>query len=938
MAIIRDENTGARLVRGEALALVRRDVMTAAAVTKTIEGPHRAGHDARGQRRSNQQDFFAFQNSLNKRSRRNADASAMMQMLPESELICQILISSILSPKDMMEAELNYVLANADDFSSDLANQLIERFRKHFSVDYKVIPKLPDMIREALIEKGAYILATIPENAIDQVINGGLAASMESLSMIYYPSGAVRGVGVLGSGKDPEAAQNNRPRLGISLESFSLRQRNLEEEDYKLQYADGFKTREGVVLSLEEFVRVTDNPSALKTNALQGFLDKRNTTKVYAAALESINLSRITQVSDAQIERAMYRHRSVKSEAVAEVPTQGETSRRFVGMPLVLKLPSESVVPVHVPGDPSNHVAYYVILDEHGYPISSPDTDLLVSPSMSQGANPVQSALIQRSAANLGVSPDNFDYADKLHMQTAVRIYGDMVERDLINRVRNGVQGATVSLSRNDNVYRLMLSRVLARKFTQVLYLPMEYMTYMAFDYSSDGVGRSLMDKQSMIGMLRTTLMFSDLIGSIKNSIGRTTVTGKLPEDDPDVMKTIEQISHQIVESRQLNVPTRVSNPSDIMGWLQRASMDFQWEGHPGLPEIKLNFEQTQSNHQKPDSQLQDDLRKSWTMGFGLSPETVDKAYSAEFATTAMIDNVLLSKRVVMWQNTFTPHLTQHMRQHARYSENLVKDLYQILKDNRDKILLELDKVEGVDEVDPARKDQYVLDYALRRLLDNLEVQLPKPTSVTLEKQMQEFDTYSQALDKALLAYITPEIMAPNIVGDMSEQVATLQSMIKGHFLRKWMAEKGIFTELNQLLAVDTIGQPQGRLVDEIKSHVQAMTKAGITTLVGLSANRDAATADLKASGAVPGPEASSSFGGGGGGSFGGGMDDFGGGGDFGGGLDTGLGEDDLSLTPDGPAEEQPDDGAGTTNPDDQSNDTTQGASGADTTQGGAAA
>jgi hypothetical protein len=273
-------------------------------------------------------------------------------------------------------------------------------------------------------------------------------------------------------------------------------------------------------------------------------------------------------------------------------------------------------------------------------------------------------------------------------------------------------------------------------------------------------------------------------------------------------------------------------------------------------------------------------------MGLGLSPETVDNGFNTEFATTAVANNVLLSKRVVMWQNEFCPQLTQHLRQHARFSEGLIKDLHHILEQNQNKILLEIEKTEGV-EINEEMKSKLLVDYALRRFLDTFKVELPQPSSVTLQAQAEDLKEYAEMLDMALEAYVTADMFGPDTAGDLSTHMVALKSMLKAYFLRKWMAEKGILPELGEIISVDTEGGEQANIVTEIQSHIEAITKAGVTALVKLSANRIAATKDLKGTDTPEGQASSvggfSSAGGG-----------FGGGTDFGGGLDGLGGGDDL--------------------------------------------
>lgn len=873
MAIIRRDKRPANgsAVRGMGLSMTRANPQLAAALSKTTPGQYGASYDQSGNRTAVSNELYAFMQALQRRSQRNADADAVKKMLPDMELAEQIVVSSILSPKDMVTTELIYS-ASSDEFQADLLTSLINRLKQHFKVDYPIENDLMDMVREPLVTKGSYPVAVLPENAIDQLINGRRRPSMEGLTMRdlerYYDSttGAAKPIGILGPGV---AAQENSSagKFGVSMEAFNTQPKVMALEDMYL------RCDEQVFGSpVDRNIFITDNPLALKTKDVLAYLKTKRVGRTYQTAMESVGLDRVAAISDREIERFIVRKRPDNQKQVEEMPSQQEISRESVGLPLVIKFPTESVMPVHVPGNPQKHLAYYVVLDENGNPIYSPETDILGAGALNNQTSSAQSNLIQRAALNMGMADaSRFDINNHMHMQALVRVYGDMVERDLINRVRNGAVGMNVQISGNEEIYRLMLSRTLARRHTQVLYLPVEYMTYIAFKYGPDGIGRSLLDEQAMISMFRTTMLFAEVIGSIKNSMGRTKVSGTLPENDPDPLGTQEKIVHEIAMSRQLNLPTKNSQPADIMSFVQQAAFEFNFSGNPIVPDLKLEFEQVQSNYQKPDSDLSQNLRKSAIMGFGLSPETVDNGFNTEFATTAAANNVLLNKRVVMWQNQFCPQLTQHMRQHARFSEQLVKDLRKILEDNADKILLDLEAPEN-STINESAKKTLLVNYALQRFLQTFNVTLPQPSSVTLESQNSDLENYEKLVDLALeKAFISPDMLTETVAGKLSEQANALKALWKAYFMRRFMAEKGILTELSEILSVDNKQGGADDVGKEVVSHLQTLTRASVKMLAELKTNRDAADKDLAAIGATAD--------GGGGGDSGDGADDFGAGG-----------------------------------------------------------
>lgn len=892
-----------------AVKLAQKDPALAAAVAKAVSGQDPVNRDQSGNRRPVVDEATAFYHALQKRARRNADASTVVQLLPDLELSTQILVSCILSPKDMMAVDLIYN-APKNLFSSELVGRLLDTLRTSFSEEFKIESLVSDMLREVLSTKGAYPVAVIPENAIDAMINGHRQIAHESLRDFINTDGSPKSIGLLGSYKS-EASK----KPGLGLESFSKNTRSEQKpEELKLHYyAPNEADSVFASYTPEEYVTVTDNPAVLRFGELQKIVRGLAVSDAYQSAGLRTSMEALTPVSDFRVEQAIFQRRNAAAERTMVVPHQYELDRKTVGNPLVMKIPTESVIPVHVPGNPKIHVGYFIVLDEDGHPIECPEGDMQTQAVHAGGTGSIVSNLVQRVKTNL-IDSDSFNPQEALHQKQAYRIYADLIERDLISRVKNGRSAASVAIARNEEVYRLMLSRTMAHRHTQLLYIPVEYMTYIAFYYTSDGIGQSLLDKQAMINALRSVLLFSDVMASVKNSIGRTKVSVSLEKDDPNPLKSIEHIQDEIVRSRQLNIPMNIGNPVDITDFVNRAGYDWDITGHPGLPDMKFDFTQNSTNYAKPDSDLTDRLRKASIQGMGLSPETVDNGFNTEFATTAMQNNILLSKRVIVLQDLFTPQLSDVLRKVARNTESLVNTLKSLLEQEVEAINLKDEDLRalGIDtkELKDEDRKRLIVSTALHMFLNQFSVELPRPNSVTVESQTKELSDYSDMLDKALDAYLTSDYFTKNTVGDLADSAQTVRSLYKSYFLRKWMAEKGIAPELAEITATSKDqADVDSDIVRSITDHLRRMTSVAVHSLVQLNKNAEAADKDLKKAGIDPTQGVADTNGGG----FGGGSS-FGGGGDLGGfstgGDDFGMGDGGLdgldNLGGDTPPEPEP--------------------------------
>lgn len=877
-----------------AMDLVRKDPEIAALISKLISPRDQAVYDDKGNRTVTNPDTFSFRNISDQLSDNIRDAEIIMQLLPDMELWSQILISSILSPKDMMTTEVN-LTPPADLLPSEVSNALIQKLKTYFEQVYKIKPLLPDILKDVLFKTGSYPIAVIPENSLDELINGAPKLTLESLKNHIGQAGEIQPIGILGPRvkQHPNAVQKSI--TGISFESMTYNAARDKPafEASQVLYEDkpsGHKTH----------LFVTDNPDILKVPQI----NERIRSQVISAAIGSRAMESIERLNDRKMAGLVYKNKQASYKHLVSVKTDSQLYRRTVGEPLVLKISSEAVIPVHIPGAPEKQIGFFILIDSEGNPISRNSVEdqyrqlgNRLNNGMSQN---FPSAMIEKVNNMMG-SGNEFNPNNRNHIDYGVKAYAELIEADLMARLRNGVYGNGVTIASNQEVYRIMMARTLQKQNTQLLFLPVELMTYFSLKYDTNGIGRSLIDDMKILLSLRVMLMFSNVMASVKNSIGRTEVKLKLDEHDPDPKKTIEIAQNEIIRTRMSAFPIGMSSPTDMVDWLQRAGFEFTFEGHPGIPDVNIDFGEKNSQYVKPDTDLEEQLRKNSIMAVGLNPETVDAGFAAEFATSVVANNILLSKRVIQIQEKFTPQLADHMRKIVVSSQPLSDGLRAIIKENLAKIKERLTE-------DFARQDEnIIIDQIYNDFIYGMEVSLPSPNSVTLENQKEALTKYIESLDAVLEAYISDKFFTDETGGNVSGNVEVIKEMVRAYFIRKWVSENGMLPEISGLTAAGEDGAPMINFFDEQRSHVEALAKSLANLMVKLkdaSAKTDAVlektgieTQGVEGSSSETPTDSSSSSSGG---------DDMGLGGDFDFGMDEDLGGE--TPTEETPTEETPTD------------------------------
>lgn len=824
-SLMQQAGTGAKV---KAVNLVKNDPALAAVLSKLVKptvantGSHSGSSVNNTAAGMNQ-----FHKSSNNVATNIRDSQTVLQMLPDMELPIQILVSSIISPKDMMSTELTYS-STAEHIPSDVMASLIDSTKSYFEQDYKIIPMLSKILRDALFEKGSYPIAVIPENAIDDIINNtghsdSNKITLESFSSSFDNSGRIKNIGLLGEstvGKDNSANKgSNRPHL--SLENFTKVVTTIHDTDIKPNPA---------MTGLDKCnfnLAVTDNFDLLKLPEINNVLRERRVME----AVKSPSMEAFTnRLSDAGLTNTVYKAGRQGYTPVVNIKTDDQLNRKSIGNPLILHLPAESVLNVFVPGSPEKHIAHFVMVDQTGNPVTTSNQINLYSELAGQ-SNDMASSLLRQAKSNYGIGAEtDMDVEQKIKYTT--QLYSEIVEQDLLSRLKNGVYGEGVQIANNEQIYQIMLARSLAQKFTQLLFIPGEQMTYFAFKYNADGTGKSLLDDMKMINSLRVALLLGDVHSSLRNSIGLTDVSFKLDEDDPHPQKTIEETITEIARTRSNLLPLGMSDPTDISNWLGRSSFQVAFSGHPGVPDIGITTNQSNSNYVKPDSDLSTELRKQSIMGMSLNPSVVDATYDAEFATAITANNLLLAKNVQRYQDQFTPMLSDNLRKVMMHSQTIVDKLKKIITNNLD-VIIEKMKGNAPDQNFDGNKNKLV-DSILIDFITTFNVTLPSPNTATLVNQVDALKEYKTALDEAIDSWISSDWFTSETAGEVANQVGVVKEVIKAYYIRKWMAENGVMTELAKLTMVNEQGKPEMNFFEENLKHIDSLSLSLSTLMAGL--------------------------------------------------------------------------------------------------------
>lgn len=758
-------------------------------------------------------DFSIMSRVAHRTASNVTDARNMFQVLPDMDLARQIMVSAIISPTDLTSSVLLYSLKSTD-LDSNLTGPMLRKVQDYFTKVYKINELLPTILDDALFMKGSYPLMVLPESTIDHAINSTGRVSLESVKGIVDDKGWYRPIGILG----PSVTQTS---YGTALEGFG-QDVNFSASLTKSEYSGTVKLAlEKKTVELKGAYSVTDNPNILKNPMLIDRLRKQRIGDIYGINKYRIGMESKrskTDRADAKnknrqalddIQRTFYLNRQYSQLPLQPLLTPRQLDKENVGHPMVMHLPPEAVIPVHVPGDPRQHVGYFILLDVNGNPVSLAGRDDFYSDIRSSMAkNPDMASHLLNMTRRATYGREDWN---SIEINEMARNYGQIVEQDLLNRLRNGAMSGDYEFSRTEEINRLMFSRALSQKNTMMLFVPVELMVYVAFDYNEFGIGKSLLEDGKILASVRATLLFANTMAAVKNATGTQTINIELPPDDQDPYGTVEFMLNMYAKLNREGFPIGDTHPADLINHLQNAGKNIAVTGHPAFPEVKFDIQSRDGSHKEINTELEEMLRKRHIQMFGLTPEVMEAAAGADFATQVVNNFLMLLKRVVQYQKEVKPFIEDIHRKYILNSSFLLEELKEIVKENKKFLPKEFSK-------DDEGFEEFVYEFVTA-----LEIDLPSPETNRLKEQMEAFDAYSQAITTAIDAYFSEEMLDSTAAQSLHESVPTTKAALIAHFRRKWLRENAVLPELDIFGTMEEEETPALNLLEEMDNYNEGL-------------------------------------------------------------------------------------------------------------------
>lgn len=777
--------------------------------TKLTLDPNRTRYAHSGKDESNVPKVDIIQNISQRAVQKLNDIENIYEILPDTETAETIMVSSILSPNDLITEELIWSVNG--DFPAEVGTVLMDLVRESFNKDYKINGYLGQIFREAIYRKGAYIFAIFPESSIDEIINAKTSLSSENARSGFEK--VVEGRGLLGTNEPKKENQF------FSTENFFRNPSPVKATDESSL--------------IHRNLLVTDNPDILKLPTLQKRLVDERTRQAYGIEsfgqyVSILNPKTMNEDNNQQVVNALYQDQTGVRAAVVQVNDNQNAKRGSVGRPLLKQMPFECCIPVHEPGDPDKHVGYFFLIDKNGNPVSKElEADnfnrLGRMNQQNVGVSAVSSLFSEMKYYEQGMC--SFDENDKALLDDLESVYISLIERDLLARLNNGVYGDNVEIGKPQEIYRIMLARALMGMQTQLLFMPSSLVQYIAFEYDKFGMGVSLVGKARMLAAQRSTLLFANNMAMIRNSVPKQLANIKIDPAEADPWMVYEAALTKITEANAMSFMYHAITPETIENSLNRAGWEIRVEGHPDIPEHAIDTEYKLGERPTIDDSVIESINKRWFMSLKVPPALIENSSELEFATQFVAQHALFNRVRREYAVKGGEHLSDLIRKTVLADGSLIRSLSGFIRTNLGQLPAHLQKLADGNDTIPI----------IKAFLEQLEVSLPTSNSERDKEQLETFSAFKSKVEELIPLYFNRDDIAlllpeqdteddPN--GEIKAKVLDrIEDYIKAVILRKWVADNGIFPEINEVFRFDS-PHPNLEFLKTYNADTERMVKA----------------------------------------------------------------------------------------------------------------
>lgn len=679
------------------------------------------------------------------------DNEKLIALAPEIDQAAAILIPSILSPNDMRTTQF-YINIDNEQEDSGTISKINDVLMTTFKDELGINTKLFHWLNTTMFRHGAKPLLILPSyvlNTIDQLTRvpdqSEKAASIESLCYKIDT--------------DIDTNEFQAALEGISDEPINNPVTSKLEDPFDGDGAIEF-TKELQVLGFK------DSKMAAAQEMMSDNLN---------ASLESAYNNSKPPGDDGKSYSGTRRYTAPFINISDIIGSKGEDT---FSQPSILELPYESTIPIIIEGAPDNHIGYFIIMNDQGVPISA-DTHKGDDPEIHYKDTPTGSKRIDdlyKAFYGSGYTHQQRKASDGLKTSIVESVYSKYLDKVMAKGLDSvGLGDFNIKLS--GDTIQVMFTRLLRQTKTKALFVPADYLVYLAFEYNENGTGKSKIDNIKFPLSLKMTLIITRLMALIESSINRRKLEITFDDTIANPIETLQQIKKELMKKKMHGISY---DPNTIISSSIDKELTVVPNNIPGVENFSISDESNNVDYPRPDSDLMEEINNMYTLSLGVSPQSLSRFKEDELAISVATNNLFMSNQIVLAQTVVSDAMTKLLKVYISCSTHLKGNIAEILENS---------------EIDDDGGDSSKMTSRLTNLINSITFSLPKPNIAFDKSQYENVREFTSLIDEILNTMLSGDLMDRDTEDDIKRLRAYTKRSILGDYLDKNTAFGSTFAD-----------------------------------------------------------------------------------------------------------------------------------------------
>lgn len=709
------------------------------------------------------------------------ETDMMRALAPEIEQSRILVSSSIMSPNDLQDGKFTFIFDDIPGIDSDpdLKKSLGELYDSFYNNTLKLGIKSYDWIGEIQYSSGSKPILILPQATVEELRNrekedalssGDFRPSFEALQR----SPSVFDVDYSWENIDSrEMCASCMPAIEHFITESSHSKAEIRSKTTKVVAG-----LEDMIVNLRtrlregELIRLTDNPEVLRMGVVHKEMKENDLTNKLLSKYAPPIIEPATQL---------------------RIPKNSLSSH-----PTIIELPSESVIPIHVPGAPSEHLGYFILLDSHGQPLTIEESTKNM-PESAYGnsvVGPAYDALFGKDCVRQWNSGDNTFAA------TSTIVFQQIVDQYIRSKMKGIFGRDDLEISRFNSVSTMMFYRILEQKKTAVLFVPTTLLHYFAFSYDKNGIGISKLKDIQFLLSLRTVLMLANVVAMANDAVEHKKISFTVDEKNANIEGLMEAIMNTFAAKNRI---TGSIDPTEILRDLQANAVTLVPKSVPGIEDLDIQVDNNGTQSNKVDNDLLEQLNNLIISHLDVPPSALNQMSEPEFARSIISNNLFFAKKISRYQRIWCSMMEKFIRQHSKFDLTFQKALRVKLSNSGKRMMNDPSEPKKVKAMRKGNPNKYKTEQSelLRSILSNVKVQLPSPNMAVDSAHFEDLRNITSGIND-LAELIWPQELVPDNSETAREALPIVKAMWKQQQCMNIIQKLGSF-DMVELPSLDEI-------------------------------------------------------------------------------------------------------------------------------------